>query len=866
MNKVVVIDGNSLLFRAYYATSYQGNLMSTKNGIPTNAIFAFSNMMNKIISNLKDGDRIFVSFDTNQKTFRHEALASYKAQRKPIEEQLAIQLPIAREFLTALNVYHYELPGHEGDDIAGTIAKMAGKKGYKVEIYTSDKDFLQLIDDKIEVHLIRKGLSDVDIMTRETLMEKMGLTPEQITDYKGLTGDASDNLKGIAGIGEKTALKLLKEYGSLEKIIEAMQDDTSKLGEKIRLGKEEGLLCKQIATIELDVPITFTLDDLIYEGYDFNELSNFYTKYEFSSLLKKLKVSDKRTKNKKDAPVEFQKHFVHSFKELPQNLSTFIADIEGHNYKNILLRGFVFSDEKNCYYLPYSSNNIDEDLKAYLENPSINKDTFDSKTLALALKKDNIELRGIQLDLLLATYLLKSSLEQDPISIYAYYGFNILFSESYNLFDPDPKLFHMAFLFHKIRSSCYQQLDETNCRELYEKVELPLSNVLANMEFEGFPLNISTLKEINERYQNRLDEISEQIMEMAEDKTLNISSPKQIADLLFRRLNLPNPKKSSTSIEILQSIKHLHPIVPLIIEHRKYSKLVSTYSSGLADYILGDQKIHATFNQALTTTGRLSSSDPNLQNISVRSEEGKEIRKAFFYKEDDLYLLSLDYSQIELRVLASLSHCTPLIQAFQKDEDIHEQTARKIFSIPDEVECPPELRRKAKTINFGIVYGISDWGLSEQLEISISESKKIITKFYEHYPEIQSYFNSILAFAKENGYVETLFHRRRYIPELNSENYQTREFGKRAAMNAPIQGTAADLIKMAMVKISQLLEEKKYKSKIVLQIHDELILKVYKNEKDEIYKLVKETMENIYEFTCPLKANGSIAKTWYDAK
>ena len=866
MHRLIVIDGNSLLFRAYYATSFQGPLMQTKNGTPTNAIFGFSNMITKLISTLKDGDGIFVAFDTGQKTFRHETLDTYKAQRAPVEESLIVQMPIARELLKAMNVFYFELVGHEGDDIAGTVAKNAGALNINVEIYTSDKDFFQLIDENIHVHFIRKGLKDVEVMTLESLKEKMNLSPSQITDYKGLTGDPSDNLKGIAGIGEKTALKLLDQYGTLENIISSLEGENTKLAEKIRNGKEEGILSKQLAKIELDVPLPFDISSLEYKGYDFDELSSFYAKYEFSSLLKKLKVSDKRIEKKKEDIEVLKKVYVDSFKKLPSSIDIMIADIEGTNYRNVTLKGFIFYDGETCFYLNYSSSHKDYDLISYLEDPLRLKDTYDAKTLSLALKKDHIELKGVRLDLLLATYLLKSSLSQDPISIYAFYNYNILTSNDFSLFEPDPKFFFMAKYLFSIRDVCFQKLKENKCLSLYKDVELPLSFVLASMEEEGFPMDLKTIQDLNDEYQKILDDLSEKIMEMAEDKTLNISSPKQVADLLFNRLNLPNLKKSSTSIEVLNSLRHLHPIIDLIIEHRKYSKIVSTYSSGLSEYLLDDNKIHASFNQTATTTGRLSSSEPNLQNISVRSEEGKEIRKAFFYKEEGIYLLSLDYSQIELKILASLSNCTSLIASFTANEDIHEETARKIFSIPSDKPCPSDLRRKAKAINFGIVYGISDWGLSEQLEISPAESKKIISRFYEHYPEIKTFFDTIIEFAKTNGYVETLFHRRRYIPELSSENYQTREFGKRTTMNAPIQGTAADLIKMAMVKIDALLKEKGYRSKIVLQIHDELILKVYEEEKEAVYNLVKETMENVYPFSCPLKVNGSIAKTWYDVK
>ena len=870
MNKIIIVDGNSLLFRAYFATSFSGQIMTTKNGTPTNAIYAFSNMMTKIVSTLKDNEKLFVSFDTGKKTFRHDALESYKAQRKPIDEALKVQLPIARELLKAMNIFYFELEGHEGDDIAGTVAKLACDNNYQVEIYTRDKDFLQLINDNTKVNLFRKGLSDIEVMDEKTLFEKMQLTPSQIRDYKGLTGDSSDNLKGIPGIGEKTAIKLISQYGTLEAIIEAHENETSKLAEKIRTGKEEGLLCKQLATIETDVPLPFTLDDLTYVGYDFDELSAFYSKYEFTTLQKKLKPTDKRIKKEKKVIettiANYTKHYINSFKEIPSDVTTLIADISNKNYSNIRLNSLIFANKDNAYFL-YFNGNKDKDLEKFLKEKSTSLSVYDYKSLKLALKKEGLEIGDVAFDLLTATYLLKSSLDNDPRAIYSYYGFNILENiEELNLFDEDPMNFNMAICLENVKNICINELKAINCYDLYYNVELPLASVLADIEFEGFPLNKETLNIINEKYQKKLDEISENIYALAEDKTLNISSPKQIAELLFHKLNLPSNKKESTSIEVLNSISHLHPIVPLIIEHRKYSKIISTYSSGLSEYILNDGKIHASFNQTLTTTGRLSSSEPNLQNISIRSQEGKEIRKAFFYKEDDIYLLSLDYSQIELRILAALSNCTPLINAFINNEDIHEETARKIFNIPEEEKVPSSLRSKAKTVNFGIVYGISDWGLSDQLEIPVQESKMIIERFYTHYPEIRSYFAKIIEDGKQNGYVETLFHRRRYIPELNSDNYQTREFGKRAAMNAPIQGTAADLIKIAMVKIAKELKNKNYRSQIVSQIHDELIVKVYENEKDQVTSLVKEIMENVYNFACPLLVDGQLSKTWFDAK
>ncbi len=871
MNRIIIVDGNSLLFRAYFATSFTGQIMTTKDGIPTNAIYAFSNMMSKIVATLKDKDLLFVSFDTGKKTFRHDALESYKAQRKPIDDALKTQLPIARDLLKAMNIFYYELEGHEGDDIAGTVAKMASKENYNVEIYTSDKDFLQLIDNNIQVKLIKKGLSDIEIMTLETLKEKMSLTPDQIRDYKGLTGDSSDNLKGIPGIGEKTALKLLNEYGTLENIIKACENQSSKLAQKIISGKDEGLLCKQLATIELDVPIPFKLKDLEYVGYDFSELSAFYTKYEFFTLLKKLKPTDKRIikKNVKNEPTikNHTKNVVNSFKDIPLPMPFLICDIENKNYANIRLNSFTFSDGKNSYLLKVNGTKLEPDLIAYLEDETIKKSVYDSKSLKLALLKLNVTLKGVDFDLLLATYLLKSSIDNDPRMIFGYYGYNIQEGEeTISLFDDNPYFFNMAYALSQIKDNCLKQLESINCLNLYYDIELPLSDLLARMENEGFPIDRETLNLINAKYVKIVNELEQKILSYSADPNLNLSSPKQLADLLYNQLKLPSNKKQSTSIEVLNNLVSYHEIIPLIIEYRKYSKIVSTYSSGLIDYIANDNKIHASFNQALTTTGRLSSSEPNLQNISIRSEEGKEVRKSFFYKEPNLYLLSLDYSQIELRILACLSNCKPLIDAFNENRDIHEETARKIFSIPDDMEVPELERRRAKTVNFGIVYGISDWGLAEQLEITIVEAKKIIDRFNESFPEIHEYFTKIINQSKEDGYSLTLFNRRRYIPELNSDNYQTREFGKRAAMNAPIQGTAADIVKLAMVKTDLRLKENGFKSQIVSSIHDELILKVYEDEKDKILDLVKDTMENIYPFSCPLKVDGHIGKTWYDAK
>lgn len=857
MKKLIVIDGNSLLFRAYYATAFNGEIMHTKDGFPTNAIFGFNNMIMKLISSLKDGDLFFVSFDTGHKTFRHEEMETYKAQRKPVDEALIKQFKPAREYLDALNVFHYELDGYEGDDLAGTVAKIGSKENLDVEIYTSDKDYLQLIDDHIAIQMIRKGLKDIVRYDAATLKETMGLEPDQIRDYKGLMGDPSDNIKGIPGIGEKTALKLLSEYHDLENIIANMQNNTSKLAQKIIENQELGRFCKKIATIDINVKLPFSLNDLIYRGYDFNALSTFYTKYEFFSLLKKLKPSSLYKEN--PTSVKPEKNFieVENFSDIPSDCTTFYLTSNVTNYHHGEIQEIILSNGKEIYHLHF--NSADNDLKRYLEDANLLKSTYDVKRAYCLLNRYGIKLEGIDLDFLLASYLLDSSLDNDIVALSAFYGENIASN------DEKEKEYLLTKVIYNHRDEIFEKLKAINCLNLYKTLELPLSKVLAKMEIEGFPLNKEALSIINDKYLAIEKSLEKQIYDIA-GYDFNLSSPKQVADLLFNKLGLPGNKKNSTSIEVLNALKDRHPIVKLIIDQRKYSKLISTYTSALSDYIFPDGKIHTLFNQALTTTGRLSSSEPNLQNITVRDEDGKYIRKAFFYDEDDLYLLSLDYSQIELRLLAEMSSCQTLIDIFNHGGDIHASTARKVFNIPDDQEVPSALRRKAKAVNFGIVYGISDWGLAEQIDCSVSEAKVIIDSFYKIYPEIKTYFDRILEEAKKTNYVVTMFNRRRYIKELASDNYQTREFGRRAAKNAPIQGTAADLIKIAMIKIDQALTEKKLKSRLVLQIHDELIFKVYEEEKDQVYSLAKEIMEHVIDSKVKLEVDGGIAKTWYDTK
>ena len=865
MPKITIIDGNSLLFRAYFATAYPGvEIMRNQEGIPTNAIFAFSNMINKILSSLKEDEGIMVAFDHSKQTFRKEQLESYKANRKPTPEELIQQFPIARDFLKALNIFQFEQEGFEGDDIAGTVARLAEKENYQVNIYTSDRDFLQLVDEKTTVHIIRKGLSDVVAMTPEVVMETYGFAPLQIIDYKGLRGDASDNLPGIKGIGEKTAVKLIQEYGSFDEIIAHADEIKGKVGEAIKADQEMGRLSRDLAIIKTDVPLSFGVKDTIYGGYDFASISEFCQKYGLKQFMSKL-VQKWKKQDLTQMEIDVKK--VSSMSVLKEASEIGIAlDYEDDNYSLGLIYGMAFTNKKETYYISLDDLKKDKAALDLLNNPNVKKYCYDYKAIKVALAKNDISINGLFFDLLIASYLVDSSLKNDVEVVMNVYGIDISSSgETLSLFSSeDPiKTGKIALFSMLLHSRVNEELEKISAIKLYQNLEIPLVDTLADMEIEGFPIDASILDEFGDDYKKRIHDLSEEIYALA-GTTFNLASPKQISDILYTRLGLSANKKMSTSVDSLKDIQDQHPIVNKILEYRKYFKLLTTYVEGLKNHIHEDGKIHAKFNQALTTTGRLSSSEPNLQNISVRDEEGKQIRKAFYYQDDNYEILSLDYSQIELRVLASLSNCQALKDIFLSNEDIHSATAKRIFNLQSE---PTSLqRRRAKTVNFGIVYGISDWGLAEQLEISPKEAKEIINSFYSSFPEVASFFQKIIADAVNNGYVSTLLGRRRYLRELHDSNYQTREAAKRAAMNAPVQGTAADLIKLAMNKVHQALKEGGYETKMILQIHDELIFRVPKKEKEQVYNLIKNIMENALDLDVPLLVDGGFGQDWYSAK
>jgi DNA polymerase-1 len=867
--KLVVIDGNSLLFRAYYATAYgdPSSIMRTKDGTPTNAIFAFGNMIAKILQGFKGGESIFVGFDKDKETFRAKEFEGYKANRQPCPPELKPQFPISRELLDALGIAYYEEHGYEADDICGTVATKASKDGYDVIIYTSDHDYLQLINPHVKVSLLKTGLSKMALMDEEALMAETGLTPKQVIDYKGLRGDASDNYPGIPGVGEKTAKKLIQEYGSFEGVVEHAGEIKGKLGENIRANVESGRESYRLATILTDLDLPFDEKSLEYQGYEFKKVADFAKKYELRQFLARLPSALKKGSAEK---AEVKVTTVRSFEGI--DLSSLIglgADIDFGTYHDDPLKGLAVASGEDVYYESALDLKNDKRMVSILEDALFRKSVYDGKATIYALRKLGIKLRGIEDDILLAAYLLDSSTASKPEQVFSSFGVDISGAPEegqLSLFDDNPAdsmrtgriAYHALHLREKARNS----LASVEALKLYTDVELPLMAVLAGMELEGFPVHEEKLREFGAKFRAERDEAAKEVYDIA-GRPFNINSPQQVASVLYDELGLKGPKDRSTSVDVLEKLEGESPIIPKILEYRKYAKLLGTYVDGLIPHIKPDGKIHTYFNQAQTSTGRLSSSSPNLQNISARDEESKQIRQAFYYDDEDTVLLSLDYGQIELRVLAALSGCKDYIEVFESGRDVHSETAKRIFHTE---EVTPLERRRAKAVNFAIIYGSTDYGLADQIGTSVQEARGIIKSFYASYPEVGEYLDKVIKEATTKGYVTTMFGRRRYLREVNDPNYGKREAARRQALNAPVQGTAADIIKIAMVKIADFLDKGGYKTKMVLQIHDELIFAVPKEELKAIEPKLKDIMENAVPLPVRLVAEPGVGRTWYDAK
>lgn len=869
MEELILIDGNSLLFKAYYATAAIGNLMVNKDGIPTNAVFGFANMLQKILE--RNAAYIVVAFDYGKKTFRNDLLEEYKATRKETPDELKCQFAMIRDFLNAYQIPYFEIEGYEGDDLIGTLSALAEKEGLSVSIFTGDKDAFQLVSDQTTVYRTVKGVTQLDVYTPATLDEKYGLRPDQIRDFLGLMGDSADNIPGIKGVGEKTALKLLHEYGTIENLKEHADEIKGKMGEKIRENIDLGIQSKKIATILRDIPMDLNLDEARYTGYNFEKLKAFYQKYDMNSLLKRISVESRRPH-----ATDLQYDIVEKMPEINQD-SSIMGAIYDQNYHKSIVLGYALYNKDQAYFITFENALKDEAFLNYLKNDQYHKSSYNIKAQILSAKWNGIDIRGMDFDLQLASYILNPSLKDEMKYICDYYGYTSLqyeeevFGKNTKKHIPEIEILAKhtvakAKAIYDLKDEAIEKLKDEEQYDLYQTLEIPVTYILADMEYVGAKIDVQVLKDMEKSFDHQIKEIEEDIYMLA-GETFNISSPKQLGEILFTKLGLPNGKKTksgySTSQDILEKIEDLHPIVPLIQKYRMITKLSSTYIKGLQEQVFPDGKIHTIYNQALTQTGRLSSIDPNLQNIPVRQEEGKLIRKAFVASHD--YLVTFDYSQIELRILAHLAQVKSLIEAFRLDKDIHTHTAALVFKVKDE-DVTANMRRQAKAVNFGIIYGMGEFRLSKQIGVSLQEAREFIRRYFEEYPEIKEYMDKIVEDCKQNGYVSTVLNRKRYIPTINDKNFMVREQARRFAMNSPIQGSGADILKLAMVKVEQLMKEKHLKSKMILQVHDELIFDVYKEELDEMMTIIKSAMEDAFQMDVPLKVEGAYATNWYDLK
>lgn len=861
MNKILLIDGNAMLFRAYYATKY-GRAMTTSTGLPTNAIYGFIVMLNKAMELIKP-DKMLVAWDSGKPTFRHEKYDAYKGTRKQLDEELIVQFPIVREYLDAAGIVRYEQEGIEADDIIGTIASQT--QGEDTIVLSSDRDLLQLIDASTSVLLMKKGLTEMQLMNEETLMETMQVTPRQIIELKGLMGDTADNIPGVAGVGEKTATTLLKDYGTVEGVYENIDAIKGKLKEKLIAGKENAFLSLWLATIIRDADIHLDIHDCDIQ-LDAHKLNEFFKKYEMNSLM----IHEEQEEIKEEVTEITLNKVTKISKDILKENALFQLDCDLEEVEYQQIYGAVFANDHKMEYIEWDDLMRDTEALEFLSS-SISKITYDLKELYHIAYRRNLDINGFDFDIMIAAFLVDGSVNSlDKFN--EKYHISVNKEEVYGkrgkpkFTDETERIDYMKQFCAKIitlREELVSQMKEKNCYSLFKEIEMPLCEVLFEMEKNGITCDLKVLDEIAVKNQQKIDDLTQQIYDCAGHE-FNINSPKQLAVVLYDELGLKAGKKRSTAVDVLEKLKGSHPIIELLMAQRKVQKLVSTYAVGLVKHVKKDGKIHTTFNQCLTTTGRLSSSDPNLQNISVRDEDGKEIRKAFV-ASDNCILLSADYSQIELRMLAHMANVKEMIYAFNENIDIHTQTAMNVFHVSHD-EVTSDMRRKAKAVNFGIVYGISSFGLSEQLGISVQEAKQFIDRYFESYPNIQKFMEDTVSFCEEHGYVETLYHRRREIPEIHEKNYMMREFGKRAAMNAPIQGSSADLIKVAMNEVYNEMKKRQCKSKMILQIHDELIFEVVEDEIEMMKQLVEEKMQNAMKLQVPLVASASLGKNWYEAK
>ncbi|MBO1198488.1 DNA polymerase I [Staphylococcus simiae] len=877
MNKLVLIDGNSLSFRAFYALP----LLSNKAGIHTNAVYGFAMLLEKILKE-EHPNHFLVAFDAGKTTFRHEKYSEYKGGRQSTPPELSEQFPYIRQLLDAYHIKRYELDNYEADDIIGTLSREADKAGYQTIIITGDRDLTQLATENVTIYYTKKGVTDVDHYTPEFIAEKYnGLKPKQIIDMKGLMGDSSDNIPGVAGVGEKTAIKLLNQFQSVEGVYEHLDDVSGKkLKEKLENSKEDAFMSKDLATINVESPIDVTLADTKMTDQDNNnDKIELFKKLEFKQLLSELD-SDQADENN---VIEKTFDIIDNFNDIDFEAiseASIHFELEGSNYlKDRILKFAMYTGHQ---HIVIDAQNIKDypQLVAWLENKNTSKIVYDAKKTYVAAHRLNIDIQHIDFDVMLASYIIDPSRTIDDVkSVVSLYGQNYvkdnvtIYGKGKKFQVPEddilnPQVAAISEAIKKAKSVMEEQLQEYNQLSLLADLELPLARILSQMEETGIYTDVNDLKEMEQEIQQKLDVLINNIHEAAGEQ-FNINSPKQLGVVLFETLKLPVIKKTktgySTAVDVLEQLQGEHPIIDYILEYRQLSKLQSTYVEGLQKVISDDQRIHTRFNQTLAQTGRLSSIDPNLQNIPVRLEEGRKIRKAFKPTSKDSVILSADYSQIELRVLAHITQDESMKEAFINGDDIHTATAMKVFGV-EAGEVDSLMRRQAKAVNFGIVYGISDYGLSQSLGITRKKAKAFIDDYLDSFPGVKQYMSDIVKDAKAVGYVETLLHRRRYIPDITSRNFNLRSFAERTAMNTPIQGSAADIIKLAMVQFADKVKDTNYHATLLLQVHDELIFEVPKSEVEDFSKFVEEVMENAIQLDVPLKVDSSYGPTWYDAK
>ncbi|MCC5911763.1 MAG: DNA polymerase I [Clostridiaceae bacterium] len=888
-DRIVIIDGNSLVNRAFYALPP----LTTKEGQHTNAIYGFMTMLFKVMEDYHPR-YIGVAFDLKAPTFRHKEYTEYKAGRKKMPPELREQMEPLKEVLDALGIYRIEIEGFEADDLIGTLSKYCEGQGMESLIVTGDKDALQLASQDTKILITKKGISNLEIYDDKRVEKDFEVTPLQFIDLKGLMGDKSDNIPGIPGVGEKTATKLLKQFGSVENLVQNTHEiSAAKLREKVEANVEQAILSKRLATIVVDVPVEINIENLAKKEIDKTKVLEIFKKFEFNTLVNKIIASDSGDETSRDRELD-----VVEVKDI-ETLEKMLQDIKASKKmilksmteeKNIVTDKFIAiaiaTNEDQLYYIElkdFKGEEVIEGLKEVLEDEAIEKISHNIKKEIVCFYGYNIEMKNIAFDTMIGEYLIDPAKSNYSIKEVGghYFGENLLDEEEVkgkgkskleNIDIPHEKLKHyltqQVHVISRLATTIKEKLQELELEELYNEVELPLTQVLASMEFRGIKVDKHMLEKLKIEFKDKVDLLTGEIYNLAGTE-FNINSPKQLGEVLFDKLGLPPIKKTktgySTNVEVLEKLHEEHDVIPKILEYRQVTKLKSTYIDGLLNIINPvTDRIHSHFNQTVTTTGRISSTEPNLQNIPIKLEMGRQLRKVFTAEENHKFV-DADYSQIELRVLAHISEDKNLLESFLNDEDVHTRTASEIFDVPIE-EVTDALRSSAKAVNFGIVYGISDFGLGENLNISRYKAKQYIDNYLEKYASVKAYMDRAIKDAKEKGYVVTMLNRRRYLPEIHARNFNVRSFGERMAMNTPIQGSAADIIKVAMVKVYNRLKEENLKAQLILQVHDELIVEVVEEEVEKVSTIVKESMESAMDLKVPLKVDLQYGDNWYDTK